>query len=109
MLKALTKLGLSNTEAEVYLLLAIRGPQKARAIASQLGVSKQQVYRNLKTLQDRGMVSATIEHPTCFSAVPIEKILHAFIESKMEEALTIQRDKRELLSIWHSMTIENKR
>ena len=97
------ELGLSKTDAEVYIFLATKGPQKARAIASQLDVYKQKLYRTLKTLQRKGMLTVTDEHPARFSAVSLEKILHALIQSKIEEALIIQRDKQELLSIWQSM------
>ena len=106
-IRALVGLGLKRTDAQVYVFLAKTGPQKARTIASQLGMYKQQLYRSLKTLQNKGMVNATFEHPACFSAVSLEKILDAFIEAKKKEAQRVEQNKNEILSSWQSMLTED--
>ena len=106
-LKALVSLGLSRTDAEVYVFLATKGPQKARNIADKLKMNKRQVYRSLKSLRGKGIVSATIEHSTQFSAVPFEKVLDLFKKAKLKEAQSIQRNKEEILSRWHAMTTGN--
>jgi sugar-specific transcriptional regulator TrmB len=98
MLKALMNLGLTKTNARVYILLATKAPQKATAIAVQLGMPKQQVYRSLKTLRNRGMVNANSERPILFSAVSLEKALDLVIEAKKEEAQAVQQHKDEILS-----------
>jgi sugar-specific transcriptional regulator TrmB len=64
---------------------------------------KRQLYRSLKKLQNKGIVSATAEHSALFSAVPFEKVLDIFAKAKMEEAQRIEQNKEEILSIWQSM------
>jgi sugar-specific transcriptional regulator TrmB len=106
-LKALVNLGLSKTDAQVYVHLATMGPKKAKNIADTLRLHKQQLYRSLKNLQCKGCVKATLEHSALFSATPPEKILETLIKSKMKEAQNIQQNKQELLSIWQSMTTDD--
>jgi sugar-specific transcriptional regulator TrmB len=106
-IRALVGLGLKHRDAQVYVFLAKTGPQKARNIASQLGMYKQQLYRSLKTLQNKGMVNATFEHPARFSAVSLGKVIDQFIETKKEEAQHIEKNKDAILSSWQSMLMEN--
>jgi sugar-specific transcriptional regulator TrmB len=102
-LKTLQDLGLTSLDSKIYIYLAKKGPQKGNAISKALKVQKQQLYRNLKKLQSKAIVSATLEHPAKFSAVPFEKVLDLFIKAKLQEAQTIQTEKTRLLSSWQAM------
>ena len=66
-------------------------------------MQKQQVYSSLKKLQSKAVVSATLEHPARFSAVPFENVLDLFIKAKLQEAQAIQHEKSKLLSSWQAM------
>jgi sugar-specific transcriptional regulator TrmB len=103
MFKTLVRLGLTKKDAQVYVFLAQTGPQKARDIAHALEMYKRQLYRSLKKLQNKGIVSATLERPAKFSAVPFEKVLDIFAKAKIEEAQLIEQNKEEILSKWQSM------
>lgn len=48
MLEILMKLGLTETEAYVYIYITRKGPQKARVIGKVLNLYKQRLYRSLK-------------------------------------------------------------
>jgi sugar-specific transcriptional regulator TrmB len=103
MLKTIVSLGFKETDAQVYVYLTTEGIQKATDIAEALKLYKQQLYRSLKRLQRKGIVNATLERPAQFSAVSIEKALDFLIETKKEQALTLQASRKELLSSWKSM------
>jgi sugar-specific transcriptional regulator TrmB len=107
LIRTLASLGLKRTDAQVYVFLTKAGSQKAKTIANQMGMYKQKLYRSLKTLQAKGMVNATREHPAIFSAVSLEKVLDAFIEAKKEEAQRVEQNKDEILSSWQSILMEN--
>ena len=53
-------------------------------------IDKGQIYRILKNLQKKGLVEATLEYPTRFTAVPFEKVIDSFIKSKREEVAQIE-------------------
>jgi sugar-specific transcriptional regulator TrmB len=102
-LKTLSGLGLTRLDSKVYIYLAKKGPQKGGEIVKALKVQKPQLYRSLKNLQGKAIVSATIERPARFSAVPFESVLDLFIRAKLEEAQNIQTEKNKLLSSWQTI------
>ena len=106
LLKTLVDMGLMKLDAKVYVFLAKKGPQKARDVGRLLRISKQQLYPSLKSLQSKGLVNSTLEHPARFSAVSFEKALDLFVKAKMEEAKSIQQSKESLLSDWQSIVIK---
>jgi sugar-specific transcriptional regulator TrmB len=106
-LKALVSLGLSQTDAQIYIYLAAEGPAKARNIINGLTINKRQVYRSLKRLQDKGITIANDERPFEFSAVPFEEVLDLLMEIKKEQAQTLQESKKEFLSSWRKILEEN--
>ncbi len=101
--KILAGLGLTDVDAEIYLLLAKEGSQTGRNIAEALNLYKQQLYRSLNRLRRKGIVTATLEHPANFSAVSLEEVLDGLIEARREQALALQASRSELLSYWRSM------
>jgi sugar-specific transcriptional regulator TrmB len=106
-LKALMDLGLSNTDAEVYLFLASKAPQNAKDIANALKMKNQQLYPSLKNLQNKGIINCIQEHPKLFSAVPIEEALSTFINANLEEAQNMEENREKILALWRSLTKKN--
>jgi sugar-specific transcriptional regulator TrmB len=103
-LRALEGFGLKRVDAEVFVYLAKKGPQKGIDIADGLKIRKQHLYSILKNLQSKGVVTASPERPALFSAVAFEKALDLLVEANMEQAKAIKETKEELLSSWRNMT-----
>jgi sugar-specific transcriptional regulator TrmB len=101
---ALKNFGLTEKEAEVYIFLAKRGALKSGQISKQLKKNKGQVYRILSNLKKKGVVEATLEFPTRFVAVPLEKTINAFIKSRREEISLVERTKQDLLRDWEKIS-----
>ena len=102
MLKTLESLGLKHLDAEVYVHLVQNDPQKARDIAEALETYNRQLYRSLRSLQRKGIITASQNRPATFSAVSFDKVLDQFIEADREEAQRIEENKEQLLSLWRS-------
>ena len=107
MLKALTSLGLSQTDTEIYIFLAPKAPQNVKDIADALRMKKQQLYPCLQNLQNKGIVNCTSERPTLFSAVPIEKVTDLLVKANLEEAQLMEENRQKILSFWQTMIKEN--
>lgn len=60
-IKTLENLGLSNTEAKVYLALLELGSVTANKVAERSGIHRRTVYDILETLIEKGLVSFVIE------------------------------------------------
>lgn len=101
--KALVSLGLSQIDARVYIFLALIGPKKPLGIVKDLKISKQQIYRSLKHLQNKGIIVTDIVNQNRFSALPFEKALESLIKMEKKQTLIIQQKKETLLSNWQTM------
>jgi sugar-specific transcriptional regulator TrmB len=97
-LKALESLGLSQSDAQVYIYLATTGPKKARELINKLAIGKRQVYRSLKRLRNKGIAIIDDERPFELSAVPFNEVLDLLMEIKKEQAKALQASKEELVS-----------
>jgi sugar-specific transcriptional regulator TrmB len=58
-LRTLESYGLKRVDAEVYIFLAKKGPQKGIDIAGALKIRKRQLYSILEALQDKGVVTVS--------------------------------------------------
>lgn len=105
-LNTLQSFGLSSLDAEVYLFLAKKGPRKVSDLVQSLHIPKQQLYNILKNLQSKGIINSTLEHPARFCAEPFEKVLDLFLKSKIEEVQLIQDNKKDILTDWLSIRID---
>jgi sugar-specific transcriptional regulator TrmB len=105
--KALTSLGLSESDARVYILLALKGPTKTGNIVNDLKMSRQQIYRSLKYLQDKGIVFADSTNRGVFSALAFEKALKLLIDTEKTKNQILQDTKEALLSDFKTATKKN--
>jgi sugar-specific transcriptional regulator TrmB len=105
-LKTLIDIGLRRLDAEVYVFLVTHGPIKRKKLATTLTLSNQQLYRSLKNLQIRGMITTTEKRPCQFSAVPFEKVLDLLSMKKEGQAKALEKVRQDLLESWHKI-IEN--
>jgi sugar-specific transcriptional regulator TrmB len=100
--KTLESFGLKHEDSEVYVYLLQNDRQKARDIAEALETYKRSLYRSLKNLQHKGMVSASQDYPARFSAVSFDKVLDLYIKANREAAQYIEENKEQILSMWRS-------
>ena len=100
---ALERLGLSQTDAQVYIHLAIEGPREAGKIAEALKLEGKLLSQSLKSLQSRGVVDSTLGHTCLFSALSFDKALELLVKAHLKETQNIEQNKDEILSKWQKM------
>lgn len=101
---ALKNFGVTEKEAEVYIFLAKGGTLKTGQIAKRLEKNKGTVYRILSNLKKKGLVEATLEFPTRYTAVSLEKIIDSYIRSRREEVDLVEKTKKDLLRDWKKIS-----
>lgn len=106
--KALIDLGLSDTETQIYIFLATKGPKKVREVATALRINRQQVYRIIKRLRNRSIIAVN-GYPAEFTAIPFEEVLNLLIQCRKKSAKTAQNSKKVLLSNWQTLMKKNNR
>lgn len=65
----LAELGLTTEESSLYILLLIKGSLPAKAIALELGIIVNSVYRSTNALTGKGLITEIDVSPKCFQAV----------------------------------------
>jgi CheY-like chemotaxis protein/predicted transcriptional regulator len=89
MLDQLPEYGLTEVQAKVYYHLLTLGETSSTKIAKQLNVHRSEVYRVLRELAEKGLVT---EHkgkrPTLFTPTPPEEALDILLQ---QQAKTLQR------------------
>ena len=91
---SLEELGLSKTEAKVYLALLRIGSGTGSEIAEKADVFRRNAYDALNKLIEKGLASSVIKDKTYYSVAPPEKLLDVLREkeSSLEEILPKLRE-----------------
>lgn len=101
--KILKDFGLTEKESEVYIFLSKHGVLKCGEIAKGMKRHKAQIYRILKILESKGLLESTLETPTRFSPVPFEKVLDLSIKAKYDEAILMEKTRKEVVAYWKNL------
>ena len=93
----LTELGLSTTQAKIYLALVKTKNQTAQAISTLSTVSRPDVYRVLNQLQEVGLVEKIIAKPEEFRAIPIEEAVSILLQRRINKTRELQNRSLKLV------------
>ncbi|RLG36357.1 MAG: hypothetical protein DRN91_08135 [Candidatus Alkanophagales archaeon] len=88
------RLGLSSSDAKIYILLLSRGPLSSSKIAEMLTMHRPQVHDSIKRLSAKGLVEVLGGRPSTYRAVDPE-ILFKVFEKEMKD---LRAKAREVLS-----------
>jgi sugar-specific transcriptional regulator TrmB len=87
----LSELGLSISQAKVYMALAKSRNLKAHEISSISGVARPEVYQVLVKLEEAGLVEKTISKPEEFHAISMEKCVSNLIQRRIMKTAELQQ------------------
>ncbi len=99
----LSKFGLTANQSKVYLFLEKYGPSTATQVSKTLKVPRTETYHLLTNLQNKGIVSATFQHPIRFSALPLDKAIGALINAEKERVRNLESQEKSLVEIWNTI------
>jgi len=97
---ALSSFGLNKNEINVYLFLVRFGKQKASRIAENLGITRSETYKILRSLESQGIILRLVEKPYKYLAIPVEDVFNMFLKKEYEQVKQIERKKEDLLEKW---------
>jgi sugar-specific transcriptional regulator TrmB len=104
--QSVTGLGLTVSQAKVYLALCALEKATARRVSQHSKVARQEAYRILTELQEKGLVEKVIAVPTEFKAIPIEDGVRILIERQKAEISKHEKEAAELLHKLERITAE---
>ena len=98
-----SKFGLTTNQGKVYIFLGKYGSKTAPEVCRALKIPRTETYHLLTTLQNKGVVSATFEHPIKFSALPLTNAIKSMIDTEKERVKKLENQEQELTKIWESI------
>jgi len=96
----LSKFGLTANQSKVYLFLEKYGPSTATQVSKTLKVPRTETYHLLTNLQNKGIVSATFQHPIRFSALSLDKAIGVLINAEKERVKNLESQEKHLVELW---------
>lgn len=88
LIHTLTKLGLVESEARIYVALLMMKNAEVRELIAALGFSKPSTYASLRTLEDKGLIVLVNAKPMIYQAVPedvgLEILVDVYVKAKEE-------------------------
>lgn len=99
----LSKFGLTPNQSKVFLYLEKYGSSTATQISKVLKVPRTETYHLLTNLQNKGIVSATFQHPIKFTALPLDKAIGALINAEKERVKNLENQEKSLVELWGAL------
>ncbi len=99
----LSKYGLTGNQSKVYIYLGKYGAQTAPNVCKALKLPRTETYHLLSALQNKGIVSATFQHPIQFTALPLEKAIWILVNSEKERVKSLENMESELSQLWKNI------
>lgn len=99
----LSKYGLTGNQSKVFIFLGKYGEKTAPEVCKSLKLPRTETYHLLTTLQNKGIVTASFEHPIRFNAISIDKAITTLINSEKERIKTLEKQEESILQTWEKI------
>lgn len=99
----LSKFGLTANQAKVYIFLGKYGSKTAPDVCKALKLPRTETYHLLTTLQNKGIVAATFQHPIRFTALPLEKAVWVLVNAEKERVNSLQQQEKAITELWNTI------
>ena len=92
-MKFLSKLGLTESDAEVYTLIAAKGPIEAKETAATLCMERIRFYATIKRLANNGLIKITSKPSVYLTAVDFEDVINSYLILMRESAQDLENNR----------------
>ena len=99
----LSKFGLTSNQSKVFLFLEKNGSSTATQVSNALKVPRTETYHLLTNLQNRGLVSASFQHPIKFIASPLDTAINILINTEKERVKNLENKERDIVALWKTL------
>ena len=101
--RQLSSFGLSSNQCKIFIFLGKYGSRTAPDVSKVLKLPRTETYKLLATLQNKGIVSASFQHPIQFSALPLTKAVNSLINTEKVRIKKLESQKSELNLLWDNI------
>jgi len=110
----LGKFGLTGNQSKVYIYLGKYGSKSAPEVCKALKLPRTETYHLLTALQNKGIVSATFQHPIKFKAIQLDKAVWILVNAEKERIKGLEKQEPDIHELWdkipefHNQKTEDK-
>jgi len=94
--------GLTKNESKIYVFLSKKGPKKAMEISIEEKIPRTETYHLLSNLENKGIITLSIQRQTRFLAVTIEKAIELVIHNQQKKIDELKILKHDMIELWNS-------
>lgn len=98
-----SKFGITSNQSKVYIYLGKYGSKTAPEVCNALRLPRTETYQLLSSLQNKGVIIATFQHPIKFSALPLEKAIKSMLDSEKEKVRCLEDKAEQISQLWDSI------
>ena len=91
-IQVLVKLGLTHTQAKVYVTLLSLKSATARNIQKYSNIARQDVYRILSELKEKDLIDEIIAKPLMFRSIPPNDTISILLQRRKEEIIQLRKE-----------------
>lgn len=99
----LLQYGLTSNQSKVFIYLGKYGAKTAPEVCKALKLPRTETYHLLSALQNKGIVSATFQHPIQFTALPLNKAIWILVNSEKERVKSLEKMEKGLSELWENI------
>lgn len=103
----LSKYGFTPNQSKIFIYLGKYGTKTAPEISKALKLPRTETYHLLSVLQNKGIVSATFQHPIQFTSLPLNKAIWILVNSEKERVKSLEQMEGNLSKIWETIPTFN--
>ena len=99
----LLKFGLTKNQAKVFIFLGKYGSKTSPEVCKALKLPRTETYSVLNDLLNLGIVSSEFNHPTKYSALPMDKAILTMVNAAQEHVNKLAKKEIELAKLWNKI------
>lgn len=96
----LISFGLTANQSKVFIYLGKYGSKSASEIAKALQMPRTETYHLVNSLQNMGLVTAELVHPTKYSAMEMKQAIETLVKQEQQRINTLAGKEESLSKLW---------
>jgi sugar-specific transcriptional regulator TrmB len=101
-IQTLMDFGLSFLQSKVYLTIVKLQKANIKTISRASTIARQDIYRIMPALLQKGLVEKIVTRPTTYNATPLELGISILLEKKKDECIDLEKKQVWLLKNFNS-------
>jgi sugar-specific transcriptional regulator TrmB len=90
--KVFNKLGLTLSQAKIYVSLIQLGRSSIRQVSNKTGIAREQVYRIMPNLLSKGLVEKELSIPAIYNPIPSKEAISLLLQLRSQETQNIAKE-----------------